>query len=70
MAKGNGNGNSREVDLLIRIAERLDSIEGQMAEGFKGVNTRLDGVLKLSGEKYREIERRLEAVEKHLGINH
>ena len=64
MAKANGNGNDRHLDLLLRIAERLDSIESKI----DGTNTRLDGVLKIAGASHRELEKRVAAIEKRLGI--
>ena len=47
-----------------RLDTRIDKLEGRIDKLDRGVNSRLDGVLKLLGGYHRDHERRIVALEK------
>jgi hypothetical protein len=71
MAKKSGNGGTAEFGILVDIRDQLVDMKSEL----KGVNTRLDkftkridGVLEITGDRYRGLDERLREVEHKLGI--
>jgi hypothetical protein len=75
MAKKSGNGNGKGAgDILEAILREIQKTNTKLDAGFKdlgeridGVNARLDNLIGTSGAKIREIEARLEALERKVG---
>ncbi len=57
----------RSIDGRIERLERgQERLEGEMRAGFAAVNGRLDNLIELSGEKWRDHEERLRRIEERL----
>ena len=57
------DGNGRVIELLERIAGRLDAMEGKLDGGLRGVSDRLDEMLKFLGAHHADHEQRIKALE-------
>lgn len=58
------NGDTTLADVVESIKEMGDNLERKLGARIDGVNSRLDGVLRLLGGYHRNHERRITALEK------
>ncbi len=69
MAKKNGHEATLDtvVEAIQSLHESIRGLRDEMAKGFGRVNVRLDKAIENQGQHWRDLEQRVEALERKIG---